>query len=160
MPDYYRRFIDPIDIVCLKTCPMDGHRLGERFALVLQICHVLAPLRVDGDTGQLREARMALWKAKARGLGAFLDDVTAREPGREAVAHAPHDRVTARLTRAELRAGSRLAAKKLGLRIVKYAELLGLEGYAAPGSIVSVARPTTFPDANSYVSDIGRPTVP
>jgi acyl-CoA synthetase (AMP-forming)/AMP-acid ligase II len=46
-------------------------------------------------------------------LGAFLDDVTAREPGREAVAHAPHDRVTARLTRAELRAASRAAAKKL-----------------------------------------------
>ncbi|MGH7788327.1 MAG: acetyl-CoA hydrolase/transferase family protein [Candidatus Binatia bacterium] len=24
-PDYYRRFIDPIDVVCLKTCPMDAH---------------------------------------------------------------------------------------------------------------------------------------
>ena len=24
-PDYYRRFVDPIDIVCLKTCPMDAH---------------------------------------------------------------------------------------------------------------------------------------
>ena len=23
LPDYYRRFIDPIDVVCLKTCPMD-----------------------------------------------------------------------------------------------------------------------------------------
>ena len=22
-PDYYRRFIDPIDVVCVKTCPMD-----------------------------------------------------------------------------------------------------------------------------------------
>jgi fatty-acyl-CoA synthase len=53
-------------------------------------------------------------------LGAFLDDVTAREPGREAVAHAPHDRVTARLTRAELRAASRTAAKKLvGLGVGK-----------------------------------------
>jgi acyl-CoA synthetase (AMP-forming)/AMP-acid ligase II len=46
-------------------------------------------------------------------LGAFLDDVTAREPGREAVAHAPRDRVVARLTRAELRRASRLAAKRL-----------------------------------------------
>lgn len=24
-PDYYRRFLDPIDVVCLKTCPMDEH---------------------------------------------------------------------------------------------------------------------------------------
>jgi acyl-CoA hydrolase len=24
-PDYYRRFVDAIDIVCLKTCPMDAH---------------------------------------------------------------------------------------------------------------------------------------
>jgi acyl-CoA hydrolase len=24
-PDYYRRFVDPIDVVCLKTCPMDAH---------------------------------------------------------------------------------------------------------------------------------------
>ncbi|WP_425529993.1 hypothetical protein, partial [Stenotrophomonas maltophilia] len=23
-PDYYRRFIDPVDIVVLKTCPMDA----------------------------------------------------------------------------------------------------------------------------------------
>jgi fatty-acyl-CoA synthase len=46
-------------------------------------------------------------------LGAFLDDVTAREPHREAVAHAPRDHVVARMTRAELRAASRLAAKKL-----------------------------------------------
>ncbi len=25
IPDYYRRFIDPVDIVILKTCPMDDH---------------------------------------------------------------------------------------------------------------------------------------
>lgn len=25
IPDYYRRFIDPVDIVVLKTCPMDGN---------------------------------------------------------------------------------------------------------------------------------------
>ena len=25
VPDYYRRFIDPVDIVILKTCPMDEH---------------------------------------------------------------------------------------------------------------------------------------
>src|SRR5437867_2746932 len=24
-PDYYRRFVDPIDVVCIKTCPMDAH---------------------------------------------------------------------------------------------------------------------------------------
>jgi acyl-CoA synthetase (AMP-forming)/AMP-acid ligase II len=46
-------------------------------------------------------------------LGAFLDAVTANEPDREAVAHAPRNRVTARMTRAELRAASRVAAKKL-----------------------------------------------
>ena len=23
VPDYYRRFLDPVDIVILKTCPMD-----------------------------------------------------------------------------------------------------------------------------------------
>ena len=23
VPDYYRRFIDPVDIVVVKTCPMD-----------------------------------------------------------------------------------------------------------------------------------------
>jgi acyl-CoA hydrolase len=25
LPEYYRRFIDPPDVVCLKTCPMDAH---------------------------------------------------------------------------------------------------------------------------------------
>jgi acyl-CoA hydrolase len=24
-PDYYRRFVDPIDVACIKTCPMDEH---------------------------------------------------------------------------------------------------------------------------------------
>src|SRR6185295_11413402 len=24
-PDDYRRFVEPIDVVCLKTCPMDAH---------------------------------------------------------------------------------------------------------------------------------------
>jgi len=24
-PDYYRRFLEPVDVVCLKTCPMDEH---------------------------------------------------------------------------------------------------------------------------------------
>lgn len=53
-------------------------------------------------------------------LGAFLDDVTAREPEREAVAWAPRDRVVARMSRGELRAASRLAAKKLvGLGVGK-----------------------------------------
>jgi fatty-acyl-CoA synthase len=46
-------------------------------------------------------------------LGAFLDAVTANEPDREAVAYAPRERVTARMTRGELRAASRVAAKKL-----------------------------------------------
>lgn len=46
-------------------------------------------------------------------LGAFLDAVTADEPQREAIAYAPTDQVTARLTRAALRAESRLAAKRL-----------------------------------------------
>jgi fatty-acyl-CoA synthase len=53
-------------------------------------------------------------------LGAFLDAVTATEPDREAVAHAPRERVIARMTRGELRAASRVAAKKLvGLGVGK-----------------------------------------
>jgi fatty-acyl-CoA synthase len=53
-------------------------------------------------------------------LGGFLDDVTARESGREAVAWAPQDHVVARMTRAELRAASRAAAKRLvGLDVGK-----------------------------------------
>lgn len=24
-PDYYRRFIEPVDLICIKTCPMDAH---------------------------------------------------------------------------------------------------------------------------------------
>lgn len=46
-------------------------------------------------------------------MGAFLDDVTAREPERECLAWAPRDVVVARMTRGELRAASRVAAKKL-----------------------------------------------
>ena len=45
-------------------------------------------------------------------LGAFLDAVAAAAPEREAVAHAPSERVVARYTRAELRAASRAAAKR------------------------------------------------
>ena len=45
-------------------------------------------------------------------LGAFLDAAAARAPGREAVAYAPSNRVTARQSWAELRAASRLAAKR------------------------------------------------
>ena len=46
-------------------------------------------------------------------LGRFLDSVAARAPEREAVAYAPCDTVTARLTWAEVREASRAAAKKL-----------------------------------------------
>src|SRR6185503_19509960 len=46
-------------------------------------------------------------------LHALLDDVAARLPRHEAVAYAPRDTVTARLTFAELRDASRTAAKKL-----------------------------------------------
>jgi len=46
-------------------------------------------------------------------LGAFLDRLTALHTDREAVAAAPHDRVTARMHWVELRAASRIAAKKL-----------------------------------------------
>lgn len=46
-------------------------------------------------------------------LGAFLDAVTASEPERECVAWAPHDVVQGRMTRGELRAESRVAAKRL-----------------------------------------------
>jgi fatty-acyl-CoA synthase len=46
-------------------------------------------------------------------LGAFLDDVTARDPDREAIAYAPRAQVTARMSRRQLRMASRVAAKKL-----------------------------------------------
>ncbi|HUI27784.1 MAG TPA: AMP-binding protein [Candidatus Kryptonia bacterium] len=46
-------------------------------------------------------------------LGTFLDSVAARDPNAEAIAYAPRNDVTARLTWAELRAASRVAAKKL-----------------------------------------------
>ena len=46
-------------------------------------------------------------------LGGFLDDVLAREPDREVVAYAPSDRITVRQRARELRAATRLAAKRL-----------------------------------------------
>ena len=46
-------------------------------------------------------------------LGAFLDAVAARAPGREALAWAERDAVTERRTWAELRAESRRAARTL-----------------------------------------------
>jgi fatty-acyl-CoA synthase len=46
-------------------------------------------------------------------LGAFLDAVADRAPRHEAVAYAPQHRVVSRLSWAELRAASRLAAKRL-----------------------------------------------
>jgi fatty-acyl-CoA synthase len=45
-------------------------------------------------------------------LGAFLDSLTAVDAEREAIAYAPTDRVTARLTRGALRTASRVAAKR------------------------------------------------
>lgn len=46
-------------------------------------------------------------------LGAFLDSVCTRRADAEAIAYAPHAEVAARMNWAELRAASRLAAKKL-----------------------------------------------
>jgi fatty-acyl-CoA synthase len=46
-------------------------------------------------------------------LHALLDDVAARHPTREAVAYAPREAVTARMTWVELRDASRAAARKL-----------------------------------------------
>ena len=46
-------------------------------------------------------------------LGAFLDEACARAPEREAVACAPHDRVTVRMTWRALHEASRLAARRL-----------------------------------------------
>jgi fatty-acyl-CoA synthase len=46
-------------------------------------------------------------------LGAFLDEVTARMPDGEAIAYAPRNEVTARISWAALRHASRTAAKKL-----------------------------------------------
>ncbi len=45
--------------------------------------------------------------ATAPTLGAFLDALAARDPGREAVAYAPREAVTARLGWGDLRAASR-----------------------------------------------------
>jgi len=45
-------------------------------------------------------------------LGTFLDALTGIDPEREAIAHAPSDRVTARLTLGALRTASRIAAKR------------------------------------------------
>ena len=53
-------------------------------------------------------------------LGAFLDACAARTPAREAIAYAPREAVTVRRTWAELRAESRVVAKKLvGLGVGK-----------------------------------------
>ncbi|MBX3023571.1 AMP-binding protein [bacterium] len=53
-------------------------------------------------------------------LGAFLDTVVAAAPDREVVAHAPADRVTARLSATQLRDASRAAARALvGLGVTK-----------------------------------------
>lgn len=53
-------------------------------------------------------------------IGQFFDALAAAAPDREAVAHAPADRVTARLSHAELRAASRDAAQRLiGLGVTK-----------------------------------------
>jgi fatty-acyl-CoA synthase len=53
-------------------------------------------------------------------LGAFLDAVAAAAPEREVVAHAPADRVTARMSAAALRHASRAAARRLvGLGVTK-----------------------------------------
>ena len=53
-------------------------------------------------------------------LGAFLDAAAARAPEREAIAWAERDHVSERATWAELRAASRLAARKLlGLGVGK-----------------------------------------
>jgi len=46
-------------------------------------------------------------------LGAFLDHAAALAPQREAIAYAPHGRVTLRQTWAELREASRVAARRL-----------------------------------------------
>jgi len=46
-------------------------------------------------------------------VGTFLDGLAQRYSNREAIAYAPREAVTARLTWAELRAASRIAAKKL-----------------------------------------------
>jgi len=29
LPEYYRRFIDPPDVACLRTCPMDAHGYSD-----------------------------------------------------------------------------------------------------------------------------------
>ena len=59
-------------------------------------------------------------------LGAFLDDVTGYDPARECLAWAPHDVVTARMSRGELRAASRVAAKKLARLGVSKGTRVGL----------------------------------
>lgn len=59
-------------------------------------------------------------------LGELVDAVTAAQPERDAIAYAPQDRVTARLSRGALRAASRRAAKKLALAGVGKGTRVGL----------------------------------
>jgi acyl-CoA hydrolase len=57
VPDYYRRFIDPIDIVVLKTCPMD-----ENGYFNFQCCQPLASsgCRAGESSHRRGEQRLAL----------------------------------------------------------------------------------------------------
>ena len=41
-PDYYRRFLDPVDVVCVKTCPMDARRLLQLRRRRRPTCKALA----------------------------------------------------------------------------------------------------------------------
>jgi fatty-acyl-CoA synthase len=59
-------------------------------------------------------------------LGAFLDALAARHGGSEAVAYAPSEAVTSRLTFAGLRVQSRLAAKRLYAAGVRHGTRVGL----------------------------------
>lgn len=64
IPDYYRRFIDPVDIVVLKACPMDGdgyfnlsisnlwhHAIVERARMVIIEESPELPYVMGGETG-------------------------------------------------------------------------------------------------------------
>lgn len=65
-------------------------------------------------------------------LGAFLDSLAARQPDAEAVAHAPKDKVTGRLSWHELAQQSRVAARRLiGLGVVKGARV----GFLCPNRL-------------------------
>ena len=61
VPDYYRRFLDPVDVAILKTCPMDD---GGYFTLAPRIFEGRDRTRVGDCGGQPRDALRLRWRER------------------------------------------------------------------------------------------------